>query len=102
MAEITVISWRAIPAQVIAKEGRTTARVAPPERFQEAIDMAATRVGLTGTDEYLAEWRRVSRPCGPELEQEAKSEAELLDQTFTPAMLDSLVHSGGIEPEDQP
>ena len=45
VAELTVIWWRDIPAQVTAKEGRTrTARELPP-RFQEAIDPAAMRAG---------------------------------------------------------
>ena len=52
-AELTVIWWRDIPAQVVAKSGRTAARVQLTSQFQEAIDMAATRVGLIGTDDYL-------------------------------------------------
>ena len=45
MAELTVIWWRDIPAQVTAKQGRTrTARELAP-RFQEAIDAAAMRAG---------------------------------------------------------
>ena len=38
MAELTVIWWRDIPAQVTAKEGRTRAARELPPRFQEAID----------------------------------------------------------------
>ena len=60
-AELTVIWWRDIPAQVVAKRGRTAARVQLTGRFQEAIDMAATRVGLIGTDDYLDEWHRETR-----------------------------------------
>ena len=53
-----MIWWRDIPAQVVAKarpDGRARAAAG---RFQEAIDMAATRVGLIGTDDYLNEWHR--------------------------------------------
>ena len=71
MADLTVIWWRDIPAQVVAKQGRTSAKVPLSPRFQEAIDMAATRVGLIGTDEYLNEWRRVTRECGDDLDAEA-------------------------------
>ena len=51
-----IVYWRAIPAQVRVKIGRE--RVSKPlaERFQEAIDEAAMRAGLSGTDDYLAEW----------------------------------------------
>ena len=61
MAELTVIWWRDIPAQVTAKEGRARAARELPPRFQEAIDAAAMRAGLIGTDAYLEEWRREPR-----------------------------------------
>ena len=41
MGTLTVISWRDIPAQVIAKRGRDTFKVQLTPRFQEAIDRAA-------------------------------------------------------------
>ena len=61
MAELTVIWWRDIPAQVTAKEGRAVPPRELPERFQEAIDAAAMRAGLIGSDAYLEEWRREQR-----------------------------------------
>ena len=94
-AELTVIWWRDIPAQVMARSGRTTARVQLTDRFQEAIDLAATRVGLIGTDDYLAEWRRETRPCADDLEAEAAAEAHRLEQTYGDAALDVLIHAGG-------
>jgi hypothetical protein len=94
-AELTVIWWRDIPAQVVAKSGRTTSRVQLTNRFQEAIDMAATRVGLIGSDDYLAEWRRETRPCGDDLDEEAAAEAHLLEQTYGDAALDVLIRAGG-------
>jgi hypothetical protein len=96
MAELTVIWWRAIPAQVVAREGRTTARVQLTSRFQEAIDMAATRVGLIGTDDYLNEWHRETRPCGDALDDEAAAEAERLERAYPDSTLDTLVRSGGL------
>jgi hypothetical protein len=68
--ELTVISWRAIPAQVTAGKGRAAARAQLSDRFQEAIDAAAMRAGLIGTDTYLEEWRREARPCGDDLAAE--------------------------------
>jgi hypothetical protein len=96
MAELTVIWWRAIPAQVVAREGRTTARAQLTNRFQEAIDMAATRVGLIGTDDYLSEWHRETRPCGDDLDAEAVAEAERLEQVYPDAALETLVRTGGL------
>jgi hypothetical protein len=96
MPELTVIWWRDIPAQVIAKRGRESAKVPLSDRFQEAIDMAATRVGLIGTDEYLEQWRRETRPCEDELDAEAHGEAHRLEQSYGDSLLDSLVRSGGL------
>ncbi len=98
-AELTVIWWRDIPAQVTARAGRERARVQLPDRFQEAIDTAATRVGLIGTDEYMEEWHKESRPCGDELETEAKTEAERLEVGFTDEVLDRLAKTGGLREE---
>src|SRR3546814_5675163 len=56
--QVTVVYWRDIPAQVIAKAGRKTAKVQLTERFEKAIDRAAMRAKLTGTDAYLEHWRR--------------------------------------------
>ena len=45
MAKLILISWRDIPAQVIAKQGRETAKAPLSQRFQEAVDRAAMRAG---------------------------------------------------------
>jgi hypothetical protein len=94
MADLTVIWWRDIPAQVTASRGRERARVQLSDRFQEAIDTAATRVGLIGTDEYMAEWHKETRDCGEELEGEAKTEAERLELAFTDEILAGLAVTG--------
>ena len=95
MAELTVISWRDIPAQVTARIGREKVSVPLSPRFQEAIDVAATRVGLTGTDEYLSEWRRDARPCGDDLRSEAEAEAQRLEAAFDDERLMALARAGG-------
>ena len=58
MALVTVVFWRDMPAQVIVKSGRKQAKRQLPERFEQAIDRAAMKSGASGTDEYLADWRR--------------------------------------------
>jgi hypothetical protein len=96
-AELTVIRWRDIPAQVVAKVGRrAAARVQLPDRFQEAIDEAALRAGLFGTDEYLGEWRKDSRPCGDDLEAEARAEADRLEAALGEETLRALAKAGGL------
>jgi hypothetical protein len=96
MAEKVVVYWRDIPAQVIVKAGRKTAKRQLAERFEQAIDRAAMRAGLTGTDAYLEQWRRADPvPCGEDLEAEASAAAEGLEAEFTPERLRGLVANGG-------
>jgi hypothetical protein len=96
MASLTIVYWRDIPAQVIVKRGRETAKRQLPERFQQAIDAAAMRARLVGTDAYLNEWRR-SPPadCGEDLEAEAASCAAGLEAEYDDARLAKLVGAGG-------
>ena len=102
MAELIVVSWRDIPAQVIVKAGRRTAKRPLPERFQEAIDRAAMRAGLRDTDGYLGEWRRVAAgSCGDDLEAEVERAAARLDTDYPPERLRALVANGGLEPESE-
>jgi hypothetical protein len=97
MPELTVISWRAIPAQVTAGKGRGASRVQLSDRFQEAIDAAAMRAGLIGTDAYLEEWRREARLCGDDLEAEVAAAAAHLEAEYTDERLARLVRGSGEE-----
>jgi hypothetical protein len=97
MPELTVIWWRDIPAQVTAKEGRSRASTSFDQRFQEAIDAAAMRAGLIGSDAYLEEWRRDTRVCGDDLDAEVAQEADWLDAAYTDDVLARLVQGNGRE-----
>jgi hypothetical protein len=102
MAELIVVSWRDIPAQVLVKAGRRTARRPLADRFQEAIDRAAMRAGLRDTDAYLGEWRRVAAgSCGDDLEAEVERAAARLDADYPPERLRALVANGGLEPQSE-
>ena len=96
MAQLVTILWRDIPAQVLARQGRTTERWVLPGRFQEAIDRAATRAGLTSEDDYVAEWRRESQECGDDLLAEVKAEAARLEEAYGEGMLGRLIANGGL------
>lgn len=97
MAELTVIYWRDIPAQVTAKAGRETARASLAPRFQEAIDAAAMSAGLFGSDDYLEQWRRESRACGDDLQAEAAAEAARIEADYDDGRLARLARAGGVE-----
>jgi Virulence factor len=96
MAQLIVVYWRDIPAQVIVKQGRTSAKRQLAERFEKAIDRAAMRAKLRDTDSYLAEWRRADPvECSGELEAEAASAAQRLEAEYDDARLQRLIENGG-------
>ncbi|MCU0817629.1 MAG: virulence factor [Cypionkella sp.] len=96
MAEVTVVFWRDIPAQVIVGKGRRGAKVQLPERFEQAIDRCAMKVGAKDADAYLAEWRKAP-PYEVEGEQEevARAEAARLDAEYDTQRLKALIESEG-------
>jgi hypothetical protein len=98
MAEKVVVYWRDIPAQVIVKAGRKTAKRQLAERFEQAIDRAAMRAKLTGTDAYLEQWRR-ARPvaCGDDLEAEAQRAHDELNAAYPQERVRALVNNHGNE-----
>ena len=96
MADRIVVYWRDIPAQVIVKAGRKTAKRELPERFIQAIDACAMRVGARDTDAYLADWRRgMPEPCGDDLEAEADAALARLENEYGRDRLRQLVDNGG-------
>ena len=98
MPDRVILYWRDIPAQVIVKKGRESAKVQLTERFEKAIDRAAMRADLRDTDSYLAEWRRASPvEVSDDLQAEVDKKAAELEAAFDEAKLKSLVESGGVE-----
>ena len=98
MADLIVVYWRDIPAQVIVKKGRTNARRELSLRFTEAIDMAAMRSGAAETDAYLAEWRKADPvPVSDDLEAEADKAQAALEAAYDRDRLVALAKSGGTE-----
>jgi hypothetical protein len=100
MGQLVILYWRDIPSQVIARSGRTNEKRMLPDRFQEAIDMAAMRSGASGTDDYLADWRRTEpADCGEDLAAEAERAASALEAGFDGNRLKALIANGGREPK---
>jgi hypothetical protein len=97
VASLIVISWRDIPAQVIAKRGRETVKVPLSARFQEAVDRAAMRAGKGSSDAYLADWRRTPRDCSDDLNAEAAQEAARLEAFYTDADLERVIRAKGVD-----
>jgi hypothetical protein len=89
------VYWRDIPSQVMVRVGRATSKVMLSQRFQESIDRAAMRAGKGSSDLYLAEWRRESRSCSGDPQEEVHKEAQRLEAAYDEARLASLVRSKG-------
>ncbi len=96
MPKVTVVYWRDIPAQVIVGTGRRAEKVQLSERFEQAIDRCAMKVGARDADAYLAEWRR-AEPY--EIEGEAAeivaSESARLEAEFTTDVIKKLIDRDG-------
>ena len=96
MASLTVISWRDIPAQVVVRRGRETAKAKLSDRFQEAVDRAAMRAGKGSSDAYLADWRRSApRTCGDDLQAEANAVAAELEARYSDEDLERIIRAKG-------
>lgn len=99
MAKLITVFWRDIPAQVMAKERRETAKVQLSERFADAIDRAAMRAGKGSTDAYLEEWKKVAVPCGDDLQAEADAAAAKIEADYDKERLMTLIRNLGNEAE---
>jgi hypothetical protein len=101
MAQLIVVYWRDIPAQVkVKKSRREEAKVQLNERFEKAIDRAAMKANLRDTDSYLGEWRQVVLgEVGDDLQAIADAKAKEIETEFDEAKLTLLVDAGGLAAE---
>lgn len=100
MATLTIISWRDIPAQVVCKRGRETAKIQLSARFQEAVDRAAMRAGKGSSDAYLADWKRSEpQPCADDIQAVVAAKAAEIEARYTDADLERLIKAKGLAGE---
>ncbi len=97
MATLSIILWRDIPAQVLARDGRRSSKTVLHRRFQIAIDKAASRSGRRAYNDYIEEWRKAQRACGEDIEAEVRAESDRLEAEYTKHRLAELIVSGGVE-----
>ncbi len=57
MASYQILYWQDLPSQLKAWDDFDEVKVELPPRFVARIDQAAQAQGLTGTDDYLGQWR---------------------------------------------
>ena len=98
MQPVTIVYWRDIPAQVIVGKGRRGSKRQLPERFEQAIDRCAMKVGARDTDSYLAEWRKGDAyDVAGDPEQVASAEAARLEQEYDTDKIKALIANDGWE-----
>lgn len=96
MPDVTIVYWRDIPAQVIVGKGRRASKVQLTERFEQAIDRAAMKVGAAGTDDYLAQWRRADAfAVEGDADQIAADQAARLETEFDKDRIIQLIDNDG-------
>lgn len=96
MHDVTIVYWRDIPAQVIVGKGRRGAKKQLAERFEQAIDRAAMKIGAADSDAYLAEWRKAAPyPMDGDPKEIAEAEATRLETEFDQEKIKTLIANEG-------
>ena len=97
-----IIYWRDIPAQIKVKAGRQRAGRPLSNRFPVAIDEAAMRAGLTGSDDYLTQWRNGEwQERDGELEEVVNALLAELEAAYPPERLQALIQQDGQEKKEE-
>ena len=96
MPDLTIVYWRDIPAQIIVGTGRRGAKVQLSERFEQAIDRCAMKIGAKDADAYLSEWRKVAKGTREGAQDTiAADEARRIETEYTQESLKSLIVNDG-------
>ena len=96
MPDITIVYWRDIPAQVIVGNSRRGAKVKLSERFEQAIDRCAMKIGAKDSDSYLAEWRKLpSGTAEGDQDDIARNIAAKIETDYDTARLKALIDAEG-------
>ncbi len=96
MAQVVIVYWRDIPAQVIVGKGRRGVKIQLSERFEQAIDRAAMKSGAASTDAYLADWRKAApvEVAGEDADV-AAAQAARLEADYDKDRLITLINNDG-------
>ena len=96
MVGVVVVYWRDIPAQIIVGKGRKASKVQLTERFEQAIDRVAMKIGAEKTDAYLAEWRKADAYfVDGEQDAVAQAEAAKIEAEYNREKIKHLVNNDG-------
>jgi hypothetical protein len=97
MADVTIVYWRDMPAQVIVGRGRRGTKAPLPERFEQAIDRAAMKSGAAQSDAYMEGFRKAD-PIIMDGQDDASIAAAAvaeIDGTYDQERLKALIATDG-------
>ncbi|MEM7212801.1 MAG: virulence factor [Pseudomonadota bacterium] len=96
MANLTIVYWRDIPSMVKIGKGRRAAKASLPERFEQAIDRCAMKIGAKDDDAYIAEWREADGgPVEGDAQEVANETATRLDTEYDANRIKTLIANEG-------
>ena len=99
MANLTIVYWRDIPAQLIIGTGRKAKKRKLPEKYEKAIDRCAMKVGAKDSESYLQGWRKKNIPLLNHGEDAINREASKIEQEYSDIKLLSLIINNGWDEE---
>lgn len=96
MADVTIVYWRDMPAQVIVGRGRRGTKLPLPERFEQAIDRAAMTSGAAQSDDYMAGFRKADPiPVEGDDQQAAAATVARIETEYDQDRLKTLIANNG-------
>ena len=96
MANLTIVYWRDIPSMVKIGKGRRAVKAALPERFEQAIDRCAMKIGAKDDDAYIAEWREADGGAVEgDAQDVANATASRLDTEYDAEKIKTLIANEG-------
>lgn len=96
MADVTIVYWRDMPAQVIVGKGRKATKLPLPERFEQAIDRAAMKSGAAESDAYTEGFRKADPyPIDGDPADVAAAEVARIEAEYDQARMKTLIDNDG-------
>ena len=96
MADVTIVYWRDMPAQVIVGKGRRGTKMPLPERFEQAIDRAAMKSGAAESDAYLEGFRKADPfPVAGADAEVAAAQVARIEEEYDTEKLKALIANDG-------
>lgn len=96
MADVVIVYWRDMPAQVIVGRGRKGTKLPLPERFEQAIDRAAMKSGAAESDAYLEGFRKADPiPVDGTDQEAAEATVARIEAEYDLARIKTLIANDG-------